>query len=211
MPPCPEELALAACLVLGREGAHDAVQEAARPGGLEEILGPRVVRGLDGVALLAALELERQERPPAAALQGARGLRALGEEVLEGRQQERAEAPAPGVEAPDIAALEQVGEEALGRVARVLRAEAAPARVGVERVPRGRAQLLEREARRRRIVAGEARDAAPARRGEAARRDREGHARSRDLGRGDGQRKLARPYHEDSAATPPRDLMIRSG
>ena len=111
------------------------VEHLHRPAPLVGAVGCRFGLGLQTVAILGALEVERQRGLTGAALLRGGAIVLVGEIELERGEQEGAEAPALPIGRRQRVALEQRGEEALGQVLRRIGVGAASTHVGVDRIP----------------------------------------------------------------------------
>src|SRR3954453_18427246 len=105
---------------LGLEGRQHLPDESQYPPPFEEPFRRQRVRRLDRlVARFTCLEIERQVGLAAAAFFCPRALALVRQEVLQRRQQKRAEAPPIAIGGGDRVLLEQLREEGLRQVLRV--------------------------------------------------------------------------------------------
>ena len=115
--------------------AASAFQRGQRPTPVELAVWRTLLACFEREALLGILRIQRNDFLPAAALERLRVAIDVMEKVVERREQERAEAPAPGIGEFNRVAREQFGEESLGQVASVFGIVPAPANVSIERIP----------------------------------------------------------------------------
>ena len=162
-----EQRSPVATLVAFAHARQHALEQGQRPGALEQTLGRERRRGSQSVAFVGAGHVERQGIVPASTLLRPLPVAMTCQVVLHGRQQEGAQAAASGVEAREVALLQELGEEALGHVLGLFRVHAAATHEGVERVPIGGAQGLERLPHAHRILSAHIQHHAPARAEEA--------------------------------------------
>ncbi len=130
--------------VLLPEAGDGLVEEGQGPAPLVDPLGGALVGGLEEVAALPVGEVEREDGPASAPLQGPRLLPLLRGEVAERGDEEGPEAAPLPVGLGEDVLLEELREEALHEVAGVVGRRPPAPLEGVERVPVAGAEGLQR-------------------------------------------------------------------
>ena len=135
--------AFPACNRLGLEPFQHAAEQGQCPLPLKQPLGGQLVGRLAIVAALGVEPVDRYDRDAAAAFGGPIVVATIGQVVLAGRPEERAEPALRLVQARQVAAFEKVGEEALDDILGLIRRTTMTPDKGVEREPVIAAQLLQ--------------------------------------------------------------------
>src|SRR5207249_11246788 len=117
------------------QAPDDPFEQGDGPGPVVEFVRTQVVRGINLIARVGALPIERERRHAAAALLALCAVPLVGEEMLQRGQQEGAELALLTAEPFEVIPFEESGEEALRQVLGVLAPVAVPANVGVKRIP----------------------------------------------------------------------------
>ncbi len=139
-----EEGGLAGGGIAGAEGGEHLIEQREGPAAFEEAFGGEGVDGFEGVAGFGiGRRVEGEEGVGSAALLGAGVVALVADEMSEGGEKEGAELAFGGAEGGEIAAGEQIGEEALGEVFGLVGGVAAAAEVGVEREPVDAQEIVE--------------------------------------------------------------------
>ena len=134
---------------LGVEAGLDVLEQGQGPSAFEEPLGREVVARLAAEPRFRYEGIDRDRDSPPAAPGGSLPLVVPGQVMGAAGHQERAE-PAPiRVQAAEVVALQQAGEQPLDQVLRRLRVVPLAADEGIERMPVVAAEPLERRARLR--------------------------------------------------------------
>ena len=120
------------------------VQQRQHPAPLVELFGRQFVRRLDLIPRFARVEIQRQLGLSPATFLRARPFPLVGEEVLESREQERAKTPPIAIGLGDRPFFEQVGEEGLRQVLRLVDVVDTSTDVRIQRIPIVLAKLRER-------------------------------------------------------------------
>ena len=124
--------------VFPTQAVEHLIEHREGPATFEHLLRCRRVRQLLSVSAFSDLEVQKVERQGRAArtpLRCAASPLLIRDKVLQRRQQKRTELSPPGVGNTDGALLEELDEEALREILRVLTRVAPPAEIGIQGIP----------------------------------------------------------------------------
>jgi hypothetical protein len=130
---------------LAQTPAH-RFQSGQRPTTIELVIGRAMLLRFQGEALLGLDRIERNNLAAASALERLGIAMVMVEVVVKRGEEKGAEAPAIGIGSGHGVAGEHLSEKPLREVASLVRVMAAPAHMGVERVPVGLAKSFKRSA-----------------------------------------------------------------
>ena len=164
-----ESVRPARVVVLAAEPLDDPAQQGQGPGPVEDPLRGQLVGGLAGVPALGVEGVDGERGPASAPLRRVLAVAVVGQLAGADGAEERAEAAPRRVGHGDQVALEDVGEEVLGQVLRLLRRVSAVPDVGVDGIPVRLAEARQRLPGLRCVAAGGRDHATPMRRGKPAR------------------------------------------
>ncbi len=116
------------------QSLNDPVEHGKRPASFEDPLGRLIVRRLALVALFARREFERDNRPAAPFLR-ALAIFFVSDKELQRGQKKRSEPALFRVSTIEIPPFEHADEEVLREILRLIGWIAAPAQIGVQRIP----------------------------------------------------------------------------
>src|SRR6266498_4573071 len=122
---------------------HSRLEHSGSPPAFIDFLSAHLIDGLLTIHLLRDASVEGKEFLAATALLRPGLVRFISQEMLQRRQQERAEPAFLWMDLIEIVLLQQPREETLGQVFGVRRTVPLPANVSVERIPVTAAQLFQ--------------------------------------------------------------------
>jgi hypothetical protein len=130
--------------IFGFEAGDDGVEKGEGPATVEELLGGLGVGGVEGALGFGVVGGEGEDVEAAPAFEGVLVVVVVGEEVVEGGEEEGAEFAFGGVDGFEGIGFEEAGEEFLGEIFGEVGGIAAAAEVGIQGRPVEAGELFER-------------------------------------------------------------------